>query len=67
VLHFVLLEYGIVDRQYGAAGITEDVFDALIGERRYHHFRTSHLSHRTLRSFGAAPIRTAEEKGQEFR
>ena len=31
VLHLILLEQLVVDRQYGAAGIAENVLDALIG------------------------------------
>ncbi len=55
VLHLVLLEYGVVDRQHGAAGIAENVLDALIGKRRYHHFCAGHLSHRSLHSVGLSP------------
>ena len=48
VPHLVLLKQRIIDRQHRAAGIAEDVLDALIGERRDHHFRAGHFSHRTL-------------------
>ena len=50
VLHFVLLEQRVVDRQHRAAGIAENVLDALIGERRDHHFRAGHLRHGLLHS-----------------
>ena len=43
VLHLVLLEHRIVDRQRRAAGIAEDVLDPLIGQRLDHHFRAGHL------------------------
>ena len=50
VVHFVLLKQGVVDRQHRAAGIAEHVLDALIGERRDHHFRAGHFRHDLLRS-----------------
>ena len=50
VLHLVLLEQRVIDRQHRAAGIAENVLDALIGERRDHHFRAGHLRHGLLRS-----------------
>ena len=43
VFDLILLEYGVVDRQNGAARITENVLDALIGQRRDHHFRAGHF------------------------
>ena len=49
VVHFVLLEQGIVDRQHRAAGIAKNVLDALIGKRRDHHFRAGHFRHGLLR------------------
>ena len=66
VPHLVLLEQRVVDRQHGAAGIAENVLDALIGKRRHHHFRAGHLSHRSLRSsiFGSVSIRVIK-KGLE--
>ena len=50
VAHLVLLEQRIIDRQHRAAGIAENVLDALIGKRRHHHFRAGHLCHCSLRS-----------------
>ena len=50
VLHLVLLEQRVVDRQHRAAGIAENVLDALIGKRRHHHFRAGHLRHGLLHS-----------------
>ncbi len=54
VLHLVLLKQRVVDRQHRAAGITENVLDALIGKRRDHHFRAGHFTHRTLHLPAAA-------------
>jgi len=49
VLDLRLLEQRVVDRQHGSAGIAEDVFDPLIGQRLDHHFRSGHLfAHRQL-------------------
>ena len=62
VLHLILLEQGVVDRQYRAARIAENVLDPLIGKRRYHHLRTGHFSHSPLRSFG--PWRTFHRAGE---
>ena len=42
VADFFLLEQLIVDRQHRAARIAEDHFDALVGQRRDHHFRAGH-------------------------
>jgi hypothetical protein len=50
MLHLFLLKQRVVNRQHRAAGIAENVLDALIGECRDHHFRAGHLSHRTLHS-----------------
>ena len=44
------LEQRVIDRQYRAAGIAEDVLHALIGERLDHHFRAGHLCHGPLHS-----------------
>jgi hypothetical protein len=49
VLHFVLLEQRVVDRQHRAAGIAKNVLDALIGERCHHHFCAGHFRHGLLR------------------
>ena len=43
VLHLVLLEQRVVDRQHRAARIAEDVLDALVGERLDHHFGAGHF------------------------
>ena len=43
VLHLVLLEQLVVDRQHGAAGIAEQVLDALVGERADDHLRAGHF------------------------
>ena len=40
---FVLLEQRVIDRQHRAAGIAEDVLDALVGERLDHHFGAGHF------------------------
>ena len=39
----VLLEHRIVNRQYGAAGITEHGFHAIIRQRRENHLGATHL------------------------
>ena len=62
VLHLVLLEQRVIDRQHGAAGIAENVRDALIGKRRYHHFCAGHLSHRSLHS--VVPLATSPTCGE---
>jgi hypothetical protein len=46
VLHHVLLKQRVIDRQHGAARITENVLDALIGERLDHHVGAGHLGAR---------------------
>ena len=43
VLHFVLLEERVVDRQHRAARIAEQVLHALVGERLDHHFGAGHF------------------------
>ena len=43
VLHHVLLKQRVIDRQHRAAGIAENVLDALIGQRLDHHFRAGHF------------------------
>jgi hypothetical protein len=43
VLHLVLREDGVVDRQHRAARIAEQMLHALIGERRDHHFGAAHF------------------------
>jgi hypothetical protein len=55
VLNFVLLEQRVVDRQHRAAGIAEQVLNALIGERRYHHFRAGHFGHDLLHTLDTPP------------
>ena len=49
VLHLVLVEECVVDRQHRATGIAEQMLDPLIRKRRYHHFRAGHLRHGFLR------------------
>ena len=44
VLDLVLVEERIVDRQHGAAGITEDVLDTLVLKRLDDHLGAGHLS-----------------------
>ena len=44
VLHLVLREEGVIDRQHRAARIAEDVLHALISERRHHHFGAGHFA-----------------------
>jgi len=39
MLHFVLIEDGVVDVEYCAAGITEHMFDILFGQAAYKYFR----------------------------
>ena len=51
VLHHVLLKQRVVDRQHRAAGIAEQVLDALIGKRLDHHLRAGHLG----AGFGVRP------------
>jgi len=47
VPELVLLEQRVIDRQHRAAGIAENVLDALIEQRLDHHFRAGHfLLHR---------------------
>ena len=49
VLDLGLLKNLVVDRQHGAAGIAEQVFDTLVGERFEHHFGAGQfLAHRQL-------------------
>ena len=43
VLDLVLLEHGVVDRQGRAAGIAENMFHPVVGQRPYNHFRAGHL------------------------
>ena len=43
VAHLLLVEQRVIDRQHRAAGIAEDVLDALIGERLDHHLGPGHL------------------------
>ena len=43
VLEFVLLEDGVVDIQDGAAGLAEDVLDALFREAAHQDFGASEL------------------------
>jgi hypothetical protein len=43
VLHLVLLEQLVVDRQDRAARVAEHVLHALIGERADHHLGAGHL------------------------
>src|ERR1700733_1734205 len=43
VLHHVLLKQRVVDRQHRAAGIAENMLDALIGERFDHHLGAGHF------------------------
>ena len=51
VLHGVLLEQRVIDRQNRAAGIAENRIDALVLEGFDDYFRTGHLfRHRLLRS-----------------
>ena len=49
VLHLVLVEERVVDRQHRATGIAEKMLDPLIRKRRYHHFCAGHLRHGLLR------------------
>ena len=44
VLDPVLLEQLVVDRQHGAAGIAEDMLDALVGESLQHNLGACHLA-----------------------
>ena len=44
VLHFVLREDGVVDRQHRAARIAEQMLHALVGERLDHHFGAGHFA-----------------------
>ena len=49
VLDLRLLEQRVVDRQHRSAGIAEEVFDPLIGQRLDHHVRPGHFfAHRQL-------------------
>ena len=43
VLDLLLLEQRVVDRQHRAAGIAEQVLDALIGKRLDHHLGAGHF------------------------
>ncbi len=43
VAHLVLVEQRVIDRQHGAAGIAEQVLDALVGERLDDHLGPAHL------------------------
>ena len=55
VLDLVLLEQLVVDRQHGAAGVAEDMLDALIDERREHHLGARHRAcHCQLQECSAA-------------
>ena len=55
VLDLVLLEQLIVDRQHRAAGIAENVLDALVDERRDHHLGARHRAcHRSTPDKNAA-------------
>ena len=65
VVHFVLLKQGVVDRQHRAAGIAEQVLDALIGKRRDHHFRAGHFRHGLLRSTLLAVIASLRVLGNK--
>ena len=52
VLDLLLLEERVIDRQHGAAGIAEHMFDPLIGQSLDHHFRAGHFPcHRSLLRF----------------
>ena len=48
MVHFVLLKQSVVDRQHGAARITEKMLNALIGQCLDHHFRAAHFRHDLL-------------------
>jgi len=43
VLDLALLEYLVIDRKHGAAGIAEEVLDAMIDERAHDHRGAGHL------------------------
>ena len=43
VLHLVLLEHCVINRQNSPAGIAENMFDALILQNLKHHLRAAHL------------------------
>ena len=59
VLDLVLLEQLVVDRQHGAAGIAENVLDALIDERLDHHLGARHRTcHCQLHRCGDAAARS---------
>ena len=61
VLDAVLLEQLVIDRQHGAAGIAENMLDALIGESLEHHLGARHCArHRILTNkTGLAPLSSA--------
>jgi hypothetical protein len=63
VLHLVLLEKLVVDRQHGAAGIAEDVLHALVGERPQDHFRAGHLLCHLSTPWTRAAWRRTNKKG----
>ena len=67
MLDLLLIEQCVVDRQHRAAGITKNVLDALIGERRDHHFRAGHFRHGQLRFLKLClhAVRSENKKGAQ--
>ena len=47
VLDVVLLEDLVIDRKHGAAGIAEDMLDAVVLQRLHDHFGARHLDCRS--------------------
>ena len=54
----VLLEDRVIDRQDGAAGIAEDMLDALVDQGPEHHLRADHF----LCCHGSSPYRTNDSR-----
>ncbi len=44
VLHLLLMEDGVVDRQHGSAGIAEDVLHPLVGHGLDDHLGAAHFA-----------------------
>src|SRR5437588_9664052 len=57
----ILMEYRVVDRQDGAAGIAEDHVDALILQGFDDHFGTAHLLHHGPSPSGSLEFRATKK------
>ena len=64
VLHLVLREDRVVDRQHRAARITEQMLHALVGERLDHHFGAGHFACHGRLSFDPLASRSFSCRGQ---